>query len=108
MKTYETVLAALSDPTRRDILERLSDEERAVGELAEELPISRPAVSQHLRVLEGAGLVEQRREGTRRLYRARPEGLLELQLYLHRHWGRVLRKFQEKADERVRARRRSD
>jgi DNA-binding transcriptional ArsR family regulator len=90
---YKTVLAAFSDPTRRAILERIADGERSVTDIAAELPVSRPAVSQHLRVLEGAGLVAHRREGTRRLYRVEGAGLLELQAYLHRHWGGALAAF---------------
>lgn len=87
------MLAAFSDPTRRAILERLGSHEQAVGEVASGLPVSRPAVSQHLRVLENAGLVACRREGTRRIYRVEEAGLLRLQAYLHRHWGSVLGSF---------------
>lgn len=97
MGTYQEVLAALADPTRRAILERTAREELSVGEIAAELPVSRPAVSQHLRVLEGAGLVTHRRAGTRRLYRSDEAGLLELQAYLHRHWGGVLSAFRAEA-----------
>jgi len=96
---YEKLFAALADPTRRALFEALGEGERSVGELSEGLPVSRPAVSQHLRVLSDAGLVVARRDGTRRLYRANGRGLLELQLYLHRTWGAVLRAFKEKADE---------
>lgn len=97
MATYQTVLAALADPTRRAILERTAVDELSVGEIAGELPVSRPAVSQHLRVLEGAGLVTHRRAGTRRLYRSDQTGLLELQAYLHRHWGGLLSAFRDEA-----------
>jgi DNA-binding transcriptional ArsR family regulator len=98
--TYQAVLTALTDPTRRAILERTAERELSVGEIAAGLPVSRPAVSQHLRVLEGAGLVSYRREGTRRLYRSEPAGLLELQAYLHRHWGGVLAAFRAEAKRR--------
>src|SRR5436309_394423 len=74
---------ALGDPTRRAIFERLRGGPRAVGEIASELPVSRPAVSQHLRVLKDAGLVTERRNGTRRLYRLGPDGVGE-----HRGWER--------------------
>lgn len=95
---YNKLFAALADPTRRALFEALGDGERSVGELSKGLPVSRPAVSQHLRVLSEAGLVEARPLGTRRLYRVSGRGLLELQLYLHRTWGTVLRAFKEKAD----------
>ena len=104
MTAYQGVLAAFSDPTRRAILERLAGGELAVGDIALDLPVSRPAVSQHLRVLEGAGLVSHRREGTRRLYRVEEGGLLELQAYLHRHWGGVLAAFGQTARRRAKER----
>ena len=81
---------ALGDPTRRAILERLRGGTKAVGELADGLPVSRPAVSQHLRVLEAAGLVSARREGTRRLYRLDPGGLDEVRAALDRFWTDAL------------------
>src|SRR5881275_1518864 len=68
-------LSALADPTRRQIFERVAERPRAVGELADGLPVSRPAVSQHLKVLKEAGLVSERRDGTRRLYRIDPAGV---------------------------------
>ena len=74
----------MGDPTRRPVLELLRDGERAVGALAAELPVSRPAVSQHLRVLKGAGLVIERRDGTRHLYRVDPDGLAAIRTYLER------------------------
>jgi DNA-binding transcriptional ArsR family regulator len=92
--TYQAqVLAALADPTRRSILERLRRGPLPVGELAGSLPISRPAVSQHLKVLKAARLVEERQEGTRRFYRVDAAGLLELQRYLESFWGGVLESF---------------
>lgn len=87
---YPNALAALADPTRREILERLREGPRAVGEIAGGLPVTRPAVSQHLRVLRDAGLVSDRREGTRRLYRVDPRGLAELRAYLEGFWEAAL------------------
>jgi DNA-binding transcriptional ArsR family regulator len=81
---------ALGDPTRRAIFELLADRPRAVGELASDLPVSRPAVSQHLKVLKEAGLVMDRAEGTRRIYRLDPDGLAALRSDLERFWGRAL------------------
>jgi DNA-binding transcriptional ArsR family regulator len=92
------VLDALGDPTRRRVLELLRPGPRAVGELASELPVSRPAVSQHLRVLKGAGLVSERREGTRHLYRIDPAGLEALRTYLETFWDDALAAFAEAAD----------
>jgi DNA-binding transcriptional ArsR family regulator len=91
---------ALGDPTRRAIFERLRGGPRAVGELAAELPVSRPAVSQHLRVLKEAGLVTERRDGTRRLYRLDPSGLEELQEYFERFWDDALMAFKDAAERR--------
>jgi DNA-binding transcriptional ArsR family regulator len=81
---------ALGDPTRRAILERLVDRPQAVGELASELPVSRPAVSQHLKVLKEAGLVIDHASGNRRIYRVLPDGLAALRADLDRFWGRAL------------------
>jgi DNA-binding transcriptional ArsR family regulator len=81
---------ALGDPTRRAIVERLAERPRAVGELARELPVSRPAVSQHLRVLKEARLVTERPEGTRRIYRLDPYGVGVLRADLERFWDRAL------------------
>ncbi len=89
---------ALGDGTRRLILERLRRGPRAVGELAAELPVSRPAVSQHLRVLKEAGLVTERRNGTRRLYRVDTEGLAEVRDYLESFWTDVLAAFEAAAE----------
>jgi DNA-binding transcriptional ArsR family regulator len=94
-----TALDALGDPTRRRVLELLRDRgEQPVGHLAEHLPVSRPAVSQHLRVLAGAGLVTARRDGTRRLYAVDDEGLRALRAYLETFWDVALASFQEAAD----------
>jgi DNA-binding transcriptional ArsR family regulator len=89
---------ALGDSTRRTILERLREGPRAVGELAATLPISRPAVSQHLRVLREAGLVVDRQDGTRRLYRLAPDGLEELREYLNTFWDVALAEFKAAAE----------
>jgi DNA-binding transcriptional ArsR family regulator len=91
-------LAALGDPTRRAILERLREGPLPVGQIAAELPVSRPAVSQHLRVLKDAGLVNERKDGTRRLYRLEPAGLGELREYLEDFWSAALSSFKEAAE----------
>jgi DNA-binding transcriptional ArsR family regulator len=85
--------AALGDPTRREIFERLAERPRAVGELAKELPVSRPAVSQHLKVLKDAGLVVDRRDGNRRIYQLDPDGVGALRTYLDQFWNRALAAF---------------
>jgi len=89
---------ALGDPTRRAIFEQLRRGPRAVGEIASELPVSRPAVSQHLRVLKDAGLVTERRQGTRRLYRLDPDGLGELRDYFDGFWTEALAGFKAAAE----------
>ena len=91
--TYEAALEALADPTRREILERIRAGARAVGEIARDMPVSRPAVSQHLRVLREAGLVRGRREGTRHLYELDETGMAELRGYLDAFWETGLRDF---------------
>lgn len=96
-------LDALGDPTRRAVLEVLQGGARPVGEIARRLPVSRPAVSQHLRVLKEAGLVRDRREGNRRLYGVEPEGLEDLRSYLEGLWDSALHGFAahvDKANER--------
>lgn len=87
--------AALADPTRRAILEHVASRPRAVGELAGLFPITRPAVSQHLKVLKNAGLVLDRAEGTRRIYRADPSGLAQLRSQLDRFWSDALTTFKQ-------------
>jgi DNA-binding transcriptional ArsR family regulator len=94
---YALAMDALGDGTRRQILERLRRGPRAVGELAAELPVSRPAVSQHLRVLKEAGLVTERRNGTRHLYRVDHEGLAEVRDYFDSFWTDVLAAFEAAA-----------
>ena len=81
---------ALGDPTRKAIFELLLERPRAVIELAGELPVSRPAVSQHLRVLKDVGLVIDQPNGTRRIYRAQPDGLAAMRADLERYWGKAL------------------
>jgi DNA-binding transcriptional ArsR family regulator len=95
---YRTAMDALGDPTRRAIFEQLRRGPRAVGEIASELPVSRPAVSQHLRVLKDAGLVTERRQGTRRLYRLDPDGLGELRDYFDGFWTEALAGFKAAAE----------
>ena len=96
MTTYQVDgWTALGDPTRRAIFERLAERPRAVGELAAELPVSRPAVSQHLRVLKDAGLVIDRPAGNRRIYHADPEGVAALRSQLDRFWSQALATFKE-------------
>jgi DNA-binding transcriptional ArsR family regulator len=85
--------AALGDPTRRAIFESLAIRPRAVGELARELPVSRPAVSQHLRTLKNAGLVIDHRAGTRRIYQIDPDGVGALRAYLDQFWHQALAAF---------------
>ena len=91
-------MRALADPTRQAVFERLRQGPRAVGEIARELPVSRPAVSQHLRVLKEAGLVSERREGTRRLYSVNSEGLAAIREYLDAFWREALDAFKEAAE----------
>ena len=102
MHTYQTAgLTALADPTRRTIFERLAERPRAVGELASELPVSRPAVSQHLRVLKDARLVVDQREGTRRIYQVDPDGLALLRGYLDHFWDQALAGYKTAVEQRV-------
>ena len=92
-------LGALGDPTRRAIFERLAAGPRSVGELARHLPVSRPAVSQHLRVLKRVGLVRDRRVGTRRVYQLDPGGVERLRSYFDRFWNRALVAFKSAAEQ---------
>jgi DNA-binding transcriptional ArsR family regulator len=99
VKTYEAdVWVALGDPTRRAIFERLADRPRAVGEIADELPVSRPAVSQHLKVLKQARLVMDHPVGTRRIYRLDPHGLAALRADLERFWEGALAAYKVAAE----------
>ena len=99
VETYgSTGIAALGDPTRRTIFESLARRPKAVGELAAELPVSRPAVSQHLRVLKEAGLVSDRADGTRRIYQIRQQGVQAIHGYLDQMWGQAMAGFQAEAE----------
>ena len=91
-------MSALGDPTRRAIFERLAQGPSPVGELAKDLPVSRPAVSQHLKVLKDAGLVSDRQVGNRRLYQLNPEGIGALRAYLDQFWNQALAAFKEEAE----------
>ena len=93
---------ALGDPTRRAIFERLADGPKAVGEIANELPVSRPAVSQHLKVLKEAGLVIDRAQGTRRLYQLNPQGIQDLRAYFDQFWNQALASFKEAVEKEER------
>ena len=92
-------IGVLGDPTRRAIFERLARGSCSVGELAEELPVTRPAVSQHLRVLKDAGLVFDRPDGTRRLYQLDPDGVGALRAYLDQFWNQALAAFKAAAEQ---------
>jgi len=91
---YDNALAALADPTRRRVFERLRSGPKAVIEIAHGLPVSRPAVSQHLKVLKAAGLVREHREGAKRIYAIDPQGLGPLRRWLDQLWGSALDAFE--------------
>jgi DNA-binding transcriptional ArsR family regulator len=94
----EAVARAIAAPRRRQILSLVRDEELSAGEIASHFDVSRPAVSQHLNVLKEAGLVSERRNGTKRLYRAQPEGLAELRAFLEQFWGDRLEALKREAE----------
>src|SRR5438477_11863352 len=96
--TNAKAFAALADPTRREVFERLARGPRAVGDLANDMPVSRPAVSQHLKVLKEAGLVTDRPEGTRRVYAVDPRGLGALRGWLDQFWDHALTAFQAEVE----------
>ena len=96
--TYKSALQAVADPMRLQILERLRDGPRPAGQIAAGLPVTRPAVSQHLKVLKDAGLIEERREGTRRIYAANPAALGELRAFIDGLWRDALDAFADFAD----------
>jgi DNA-binding transcriptional ArsR family regulator len=101
VKTYQgDGWSALADPTRRAIFERLADRPRPVGELARELPVSRPAVSQHLKVLKDAGLVVDRRAGNRRIYQLDPDGVGALRAELDLFWSKALTAYKAAVEQR--------
>ena len=93
MTNAERVFAALHDPTRRAVLEKLRDGPQPVGEIARNLPVTRPAVSQHLKILKDAGLVADRSEGTRRIYSIDPHGLGAMRAWLDQFWDAALTAF---------------
>jgi DNA-binding transcriptional ArsR family regulator len=94
-------LAALGDPTRRTIFERLAEQPRAVGELARDMPVSRPAVSQHLKVLKDAGLVTDQAQGNRRIYQLDPAGIGALRGYLDQFWNIALTAYKEAVEQQT-------
>src|SRR5881227_4146644 len=94
----EAALRAIAEPRRRQILELVRERELSAGEIASRFDVTRPAISQHLGVLKEAGLVDERRNGTQRLYRARPQGLLELKAFLDGFWDEKLEALQREAE----------
>jgi DNA-binding transcriptional ArsR family regulator len=98
MANANSAFAALSDPTRREVFQRLQSGGRSVGEIARDLPVSRPAVSQHLKVLKDAGLVTDRAEGTRRIYWIDPHGLAAIRAWLDQFWGVALAAYAEEVE----------
>jgi DNA-binding transcriptional ArsR family regulator len=92
-------LKALGDPTRRAVFELLAEGPRAVGEIASELPVTRPAVSQHLKVLKEAGLVIDRPDGTKRLYELNPDGIGALRAYFEQFWTQALASFKHRVEQ---------
>jgi DNA-binding transcriptional ArsR family regulator len=100
MTNQSSGLTALGDPTRRAIFEHLAARPRAVGELARELPVSRPAVSQHLKVLKDAGLVIDRPAGARRIYQLDPDGVGALRAYLDQFWSKALAAYKTAVEQR--------
>jgi DNA-binding transcriptional ArsR family regulator len=96
--TYGNALTALADPTRRRVFERLKSGPKAVGTIARGMPVSRPAVSQHLKVLKEAGLVADRPEGTRRVYYIDPDGLGALRAWVDQFWGQALAEFKAEVE----------
>lgn len=101
MADRSTALVALADPMRQQILERLADGPQSVGVLAADLPVSRPAVSQHLKILKEAGLVRDVAEGTRRIYRIDPSGIGAVREWLDRFWDVAMDEFKKYADSRA-------
>jgi DNA-binding transcriptional ArsR family regulator len=95
---YANALTALADPTRRSVFEQLHAGPKSVGRIAEAMPVSRPAVSQHLRVLKDAGLVREQQDGARRVYAIDPAGLGPLRRWLDQFWDEALEAFQTEVD----------
>ena len=102
--TYSRALACLADPTRLSVFERLRVGPTSVGDIAADMPVSRPAVSQHLKVLKDAGLVGERREGARRVYYIDPEGLGPLRAWIDGFWDQALEAFKAEAESPARRR----
>src|SRR4051794_41214868 len=94
----QSTIQALAEPRRREILELIRERELSAGEIASRFDVTRPAISQHLGVLKEAGLVDERRNGTQRLYRARPQGLTELKAFLDGFWDAKLEALQREAE----------
>lgn len=101
----ETAFKAIAEPRRRQILMLVRDGELSAGEIASHFDVTRPAISQHLTVLKEAGLVTERRNGTRRLYQARPEGLEELKVFLSGFWDKRLEALRRQAERKERSKR---
>jgi len=101
----EAALKAIVEPKRREILRLVRNDELSAGEIASQFDISWPAVSQHLGVLKEAGLVDERRNGTKRLYRARPQGLADLKAFLDEFWGERLGALKQEAEREERSKR---
>ena len=104
----QAALHAIAEPRRREILRLVRDHEMTAGTIASYFDVTRPAISQHLRVLHGAGLVSERRDGTRRIYRARPQGLSELRAFLDDFWGERLEAIKREVEAEERRRRTAD
>ena len=104
----EAAIRAIAEPRRREILRLVWTAELAAGEIASHFDVTRPAISQHLRVLKEAGLVSERRDGTKRLYRARPESIAELRAYLESYWDENLRLLKQAAEQEEQRGTRSD
>ena len=106
--TYDSAIAALADPTRRLVFEKLRGGPKSVGVIAAKLPVSRPAVSQHLKVLREAGLVDARPEGTRHVYFIDPKGLGALRAWLDQFWDEALTAFQAEVEKDTATRRKKE
>jgi DNA-binding transcriptional ArsR family regulator len=104
----DSALRAIAEPRRRDILRLVWDAERSAGEIASHFDVTRPAISQHLRVLKDAGLLRERRAGTRRMYRARPEGLAEVRAFFEQMWDERLDVLKQAAEAEAQAQARQE
>jgi DNA-binding transcriptional ArsR family regulator len=100
VQTNGQAIGVLGDPTRRAIFELLSEHPSSVGDLAALVPVTRPAVSQHLKVMKDAGLVRDERSGTRRIYRLDPDGVAEMRAYLDRFWNLAMASFKQRVEQR--------